>query len=96
MQTDKKPTATYNLQIRYTIGGAPNKQLVQPYELTIDEAKLNELGEPENYVYVKLPKSAGYNPAIYHSGNYQYYIEKSKGKYVIDDGMHADADRYLR
>ena len=96
VQTDKKPTATYNLQIRYTIGGAPNKQLVQPYELTIDEAKLNELGKPENYVYVKLPKSAGYNPAIYHSGNYQYYIEKSKGKYVIDDGMHADADRYLR
>lgn len=96
VQTDKKPTATYNLQIRYTIGGAPNKQLVQPYELTIDEAKLNELDEPENYVYVKLPKSAGYNPAVYHSGNYQYYIEKSKGKYVIDDGMHADADRYLR
>ena len=96
VQTDKKPTATYNLQIRYTIGGAPNKQLVQPYELTIDEAKLNELGKPENYVYVKLPKSAGYNPAIYHSGNYQYYIEKSKGKYVIDDGMNADADRYLR
>ena len=96
VQTDKKPTATYNLQIRYTIGGAPNKQLVQPYELTIDEAKLNELDKPENYVYVKLPKSAGYNPAVYHSGNYQYYIEKSKGKYVIDDGMHADADRYLR
>ena len=95
VQTDKKPTATYNLQIRYTIGGAPNKQLVQPYELTIDEAKLNELDKPENYVYVKLPKSAGYNPAVYHSGNYQYYIEK-KGKYVIDDGMHADADRYLR
>lgn len=96
VQTDKKPTATYNLQIRYTIGGAPNKQLVQPYELTIDEAKLNELDKPENYVYVKLPKSAGYNPAVYHSGNYQYYIEKSKGKYVIDDGMNADADRYLR
>ena len=96
VQTDKKPTATYNLQIRYTIGGAPNKQLVQPYELTIDEAKLNELNKSENYVYVKLPKSAGYNPAVYHSGNYQYYIEKSKGKYVIDDGMHADADRYLR
>ena len=96
VQTDKKPRATYNLQIRYTIGGAPNKQLVQPYELTIDEAKLNELDEPENYVYVKLPKSAGYNPAVYHSGNYQYYIEKSKGKYVIDDGMNADADRYLR
>ncbi|RFT25723.1 hypothetical protein CG392_05660 [Gardnerella vaginalis] len=95
VQTDKKPTATYNLQIRYTIGGAPNKQLVQPYELTIDEAKLNELDKPENYVYVKLPKSAGYNPAVYHSGNYQYYIEK-KGKYVIDDGMNADADRYLR
>lgn len=96
VQTDKKPKATYNLQIRYTIGGAPNKQLVQPYELTIDEAKLNELNKSENYVYVKLPKSAGYNPAVYHSGNYQYYIEKSKGKYVIDDGMHADADRYLR
>lgn len=96
VQTDKKPTATYNLQIRYTIGGAPNKQLVQPYELTVEEDKLKELDEPENYVYVKLPKSAGYNPAIYHSGNYQYYIEKSKGKYVIDDGMHADADRYLR
>lgn len=96
VQTDKKPRATYNLQIRYTIGGAPNKQLVQPYELTIDEAKLKDLDKPENYVYVKLPKSAGYNPAVYHSGNYQYYIEKSKGKYVIDDGMHADADRYLR
>ena len=96
VQTDKKPEVTYNLQIRYTIGGAPNKQLVQPYELTIDEAKLNELNKSENYVYVKLPKSAGYNPAVYHSGNYQYYIEKSKGKYVIDDGMHADADRYLR
>ena len=96
VQTDKKPEVTYNLQIRYTIGGAPNKQLVQPYELTIDEAKLNELNKSENYVYVKLPKSAGYNPAVYHSGNYQYYIEKSKGKYVIDDGMHADAPRYLR
>ncbi len=101
VQTDKKPTATYNLQIRYTIGGAPNKQLVQPYELTIDEAKLNELNKSENYVYVKLPKSAGYNPAVYHSGNYQYYIEKGKdekgkSKYVIDDGMNADADRYLR
>lgn len=96
VQTDKKPKATYNLKIRYTIGGAANKQLVQPYELTIDEAKLNELNKSENYVYVKLPKSAGYNPAVYHSGNYQYYIEKSKGKYVIDDGMHADADRYLR
>ncbi|MFP1700375.1 InlB B-repeat-containing protein [Gardnerella piotii] len=96
VQTDKKPTATYNLQIRYTIGGAPNKQLVQPYELTIDENQLNKLSDPKNYVYVKLPKSAGYNPAVYHSGNYQYYIEKSKGKYVIDDGMHADADRYLR
>lgn len=96
VQTDKKPRATYNLQIRYTIGGAPNKQLVQPYELTIDENQLNNLSQPENYVYVKLPKSAGYNPAVYHSGNYQYYIEKSKGKYVIDDGMNADADRYLR
>lgn len=96
VQTDKKPTATYNLQIRYTIGGAPNKQLVQPYELTIDENQLNKLSDPKNYVYVKLPKSAGYNPAVYHSGNYQYYIEKSKGKYVIDDGMHANADRYLR
>ena len=96
VQTDKKPTATYNLQIRYTIGGAPNKQLVQPYELTIDEDQLNKLSDPKNYVYVKLPKSAGYNPAVYHSGNYQYYIEKSKGKYVIDDGMNADADRYLR
>ena len=96
VQTDKKPRATYNLKIRYTIGGAPNKQLVQPYELTVDEAKLKDLDKPENYVYVKLPKSAGYDPAVYHSGNYQYYIEKSKGKYVIDDGMHADADRYLR
>lgn len=96
VQTDKKPRATYNLQIRYTIGGAPNKQLVQPYELTIDENQLKDLDKPENYVYVKLPKSAGYNPAVYHSGNYQYYIEKSKGEYVIDDGMHADAPRYLR
>lgn len=96
VQTDKKPKSTYNLKIRYTIGGAPNKQLVQPYELTIDENQLKDLDKPENYVYVKLPKSAGYNPAVYHSGNYQYYIEKSKGEYVIDDGMHADAPRYLR
>ncbi|MFU0464983.1 InlB B-repeat-containing protein [Gardnerella vaginalis] len=101
VQTDKKPEATYNLKILYTINGAPNKQLVQPYELTIDEAKLNELDEPENYVYVKLPQSAGYRPAIYHSGDYQYYIEKGKdgkgkNKYVVDDGTNADAVRYLR
>ena len=101
VQTDKKPEATYNLKILYTINGAANKQLVQPYELTIDEAKLNELDEPENYVYVKLPQSAGYRPAIYHSGDYQYYIEKGKdekgkNKYVVDDGTNADAVRYLR
>ena len=101
VQTDKKPEATYNLKILYTINGAANKQIVQPYELTIDEAKLNELDKAENYVYVKLPQSAGYRPAIYHSGDYQYYIEKGKdgkgkNKYVVDDGTNADAVRYLR
>lgn len=43
VQTDTKPKATYNLQIRYTIGGAANKQLVQPYELTIDQEDFDKL-----------------------------------------------------
>lgn len=96
VQTDKKPKATYNLQIRYTIGGAANKQLVQPYELTIDEGKLNNLDKDGSYEYIELPKSAGYRPSVYHSGDYQYYIKDSEGKYVIDDGTNADAARYLR
>lgn len=97
VQTDKKPKATYNLQIRYTIGGAANKQLVQPYELTIDEGKLNNLDK--DYEYIELPKAAGYRPSVYHSGDYQYYVKKGEGdnsKFVIDDGTNADAIRYLR
>lgn len=96
VQTDKKPKATYNLQIRYTIGGAANKQLVQPYELTIDEGKLNNLDKDGSYEYIELPKSAGYRPSVYHSGDYQYYIKDSEGNYVIDNGTDADATRYLR
>ncbi|MFU0614665.1 InlB B-repeat-containing protein [Gardnerella vaginalis] len=99
VQTDKKPNATYNLKIRYTIGGAANKQLVQPYELTIDVAKLNELDKDGKYEYIELPKAAGYRPSVYHSGDYQYYVKKGEGdnsKFVIDDGTDADAIRYLR
>lgn len=96
VQTDKKPKATYNLKIRYTIGGAANKQLVQPYELTIDVEKLNQLDKEGSYEYIELPKSAGYRPSVYHSGTYQYYIKKDDGKYVIDNGTDADAVRYLR
>ena len=96
VQTDKKPEVTYNLQIRYTIGGAANKQLVQPYELTIDKDDFDNLGKNGKYDYIKLPKSAGYRPSVYHSGTYQYYIQNDKGKYVIDDGTDADAVRYLR
>ena len=99
VQTDKKPRATYNLQIRYTIGGAANKQLVQPYELTIDEDFLNNLGKNDKYEYIELPKAAGYRPSVYHSGDYQYYVKKGEGdksKFVIDDGTDADAIRYLR
>ncbi len=99
VQTDKKPKATYNLKIRYTIGGAANKQLVQPYELTIDEDFLNNLGKNEKYEYIELPKAAGYRPSVYHSGDYQYYVKKVEGnnsKFVIDDGTDADAVRYLR
>lgn len=96
VQTDKKPEVTYNLQIRYTIGGAANKQLVQPYELTIDEDDFDNLGKNGKYDYIKLPKSAGYRPSVYHSGTYQYYIQNDKGEYVIDDGTDADAVRYLR
>lgn len=65
VQTDKKPKATYNLQIRYTIGGAANKQLVQPYELTIDKAGFDNLGSNGKYEYIELPKSAGYRPSVY-------------------------------
>ena len=99
VQTDKKPRATYNLKIRYTIGGAANKQLVQPYELTIDEGFLNNLGKDGKYEYIELPKAAGYRPSVYHSGDYQYYVKKVEGansKFVIDDGTDADAIRYLR
>ena len=96
VQTDKKPEVTYNLQIRYTIGGAANKQLVQPYELTIDKGDFDNLGKNGKYDYIKLPKSAGYRPSVYHSGTYQYYIQNDKGEYVIDDGTDADAVRYLR
>lgn len=96
VQTDKKPKATYNLKIRYTIGGAANKQLVQPYELTIDVEKLNKLDNADSPEYIELPKSAGYRPSVYHSGTYQYYVKNSAGKYVIDDGTNADAVRYLR
>lgn len=99
VQTDKKPKATYNLKIRYTIGGAANKQLVQPYELTIDVEKLNKLDDVNSYEYIELPKSAGYRPSVYHSGDYQYYVKKGEGdnsKFVIDDGTDADAIRYLR
>ena len=99
VQTDKKPEVTYNLQIRYTIGGAANKQLVQPYELTIDVEKLNKLDDVNSYEYIELPKSAGYRPSVYHSGDYQYYVKKGEGdnsKFVIDDGTDADAIRYLR
>ena len=99
VQTDKKPKATYNLKIRYTIGGAANKQLVQPYELTIDVEKLNKLDDVNSYEYIELPKAAGYRPSVYHSGDYQYYVKKGEGdksKFVIDDGTDADAVRYLR
>lgn len=96
VQTDKKPKATYNLQIRYTIGGAANKQLVQPYELTIDKAGFDNLGKDGKYEYIELPKSSGYRPSVYHSGTYQYYIKNDKNEFVIDDGTNADAVRYLR
>lgn len=96
VQTDKKPKATYNLKIRYTIGGAANKQLVQPYELTIDQEDFDNLGKDGKYEYIELPKAAGYRPYVYHSGDYQYYIKNSEDKFVIDDGTDADAKRYLR
>ena len=96
VQTDKKPKATYNLQIRYTIGGAANKQLVQPYELTIDQEDFDKLGKDDKYEYIELPKAAGYRPSVYHSGDYQYYIKNGEGDYVIDNGTDADATRYLR
>ncbi|WP_422111286.1 InlB B-repeat-containing protein [Gardnerella sp. DNF00571G] len=99
VQTDKKPKATYNLKVRYTIGGAANKQLVQPYELTIDKDGFDNLGKDGKYEYIELPKSAGYRPSVYHSGDYQYYVKKGEGdnsKFVIDDGTDADAVRYLR
>ena len=99
VQTDKKPKATYNLKVRYTIGGAANKQLVQPYELTIDKDGFDNLGKDGKYEYIELPKAAGYRPSVYHSGDYQYYVKKGEGdnsKFVIDDGTDADAVRYLR
>ena len=99
VQTDKKPRATYNLKIRYTIGGAANKQLVQPYELTIDKEGFDKLGKDGKYEYIELPKSAGYRPSVYHSGDYQYYVKKGEGdksEFVVDDGTNADVVRYLR
>ncbi len=99
VQTDKKPEVTYNLQIRYTIGGAANKQLVQPYELTIDKDGFDNLGKDGKYEYIELPKSAGYRPSVYHSGDYQYYVKKGEGdksEFVVDDGTNADVVRYLR
>ncbi|RFT37982.1 hypothetical protein CG398_06540, partial [Bifidobacteriaceae bacterium NR003] len=99
VQTDKKPNVTYNLKIRYTIGGAANKQLVQPYELTIDKEGFDKLGKNDKYEYIELPKSAGYRPSVYHSGDYQYYVKKGEGdksEFVVDDGTNADAVRYLR
>ncbi|WP_112928779.1 InlB B-repeat-containing protein [Gardnerella leopoldii] len=96
VQTDTKPKATYNLQIRYTIGGAANKQLVQPYELTIDQEDFDKLDKDGKYEYIELPQAAGYRPSVYHSGDYQYYIKNDEGKFVIDDGTDADAKRYLR
>lgn len=96
VQTDTKSKATYNLQIRYTIGGAANKQLVQPYELTIDQEDFDKLDKDGKYEYVELPQAAGYRPSVYHSGDYQYYIKNDEGKFVIDDGTDADAKRYLR
>lgn len=97
VQTDAKPDETYRLRILYTIGGAPNKQLVQPYELTIDQEKFNSLGKDGNYEYVELPKVSGYAPSFYHTGNYSYYVKDENGDYVIDDGTHGtDAMRYIR
>ena len=99
VQTDKKPNVTYNLKIRYTIGGAANKQLVQPYELTIDKEGFDKLGKDGKYEYIELPKSAGYRPSVYHSGDYQYYVKKGEGdksEFVVDDGTNADVVRYLR
>lgn len=96
VQTDTKPKATYNLQIRYTIGGAANKQLVQPYELTIDQEDFDKLDKDGKYEYIELPQAAGYRPSVYHSGDYQYYIKNDEGKFVIDDGTDAEAKRYLR
>ncbi|RFT30206.1 hypothetical protein CG404_03015, partial [Bifidobacteriaceae bacterium VN003] len=84
------------MQIRYTIGGAANKQLVQPYELTIDQEDFDKLDKDGKYEYVELPQAAGYRPSVYHSGDYQYYIKNDEGKFVIDDGTDADAKRYLR
>ena len=84
------------MQIRYTIGGAANKQLVQPYELTIDQEDFDKLDKDGKYEYIELPQAAGYRPSVYHSGDYQYYIKNDEGKFVIDDGTDADAKRYLR
>lgn len=84
------------MKIRYTIGGAANKQLVQPYELTIDQEDFDNLGKDGKYEYIELPKAAGYRPSVYHSGTYQYYIKNDKNEFVIDDGTNADAVRYLR
>lgn len=94
VQTDKKPEDTYNLKILYTISGEPNKQLVQPYELTIDRQKLESLANQSEYI--ELPKPAGFHPAVTHTGNYTYFVRNEQGEFVPDNGTNGDAVRYLR
>ena len=97
VQTDEKPSNTYNLKILYTLGGAPNKQLVQPYELTIDTKKLNELGNSNNYEYIPIPQTSGYSPQITYSGNYKYFVKDASGNFVEDNGTYGQkAQRYLQ
>ena len=97
VQTDEKPNNTYNLKILYTLGGAPNKQLVQPYELTIDQKMLDDLGKDNKYEYIPVPKASGYYPETSNAKNYKYYVQDSHGNYVEDEGISGqDAQRYLQ
>ena len=97
VQTDEKPSNTYNLKILYTLGGAPNKQLVQPYELTIDQTMLDNLGKDNKYEYIPVPKASGYYPETSNAKNYKYYVQDSHGNYVEDEGISGqDAQRYLQ
>ncbi len=97
VQTDEKPNNTYNLKILYTLGGAPNKQLVQPYELTIDQKMLDDLGKDNKYEYIPVPKASGYYPETSNAKNYKYYVKDSHGNYVEDEGISGqDAQRYLQ